>query len=212
PRVKMPTLSPDERRSNFNEIVKGYSDEDAQREGSRCLECGCRDVFECKLLKISNEYDIEPLRFKGEKTNRFDGNKNEFIERDPDKCILCGLCVRACAEVMDVTALGLVGRGFSSYVSPEFGLPLDKTKCNNCGLCVKLCPTGALTERSLLKKQVPLDEKKEKRVCDLCDKRCSVEVATVGKKIIRVVPADEGSRNCYLGRNELIKRFVEKNA
>ncbi|MCR5484060.1 MAG: FAD-dependent oxidoreductase, partial [Clostridiales bacterium] len=46
PRVKMPTLSPDERRSNFNEIVKGYSDEDAQREGSRCLECGCRDVFE----------------------------------------------------------------------------------------------------------------------------------------------------------------------
>ena len=64
---------------------------------------------------------------------------------------------------MDIHAIGLMGRGFKTDVSPAFALPLDQTKCNNCGLCVSLCPTGALTEKSTLAKQVPLDEEKKKK-------------------------------------------------
>ncbi len=206
-RVKMAQLSSEERRDNFNEIVAGYSENEAVNEAMRCLECGCREFFKCRLLSTVNEYDVAPDRLKGKKTSRFDGNQNEFIERNPDKCILCGLCVRSCSEVMDITALGLVGRGFGTQVVPEMNLPLDKTKCNACGLCVRLCPTGALTERSLLKKQVPLEESSSTVTCTLCEKNCSVTIVKKGSRIIRVIPSDAGSRSCYLGRSELIKRL-----
>lgn len=208
-RPVMPQLSAEERKNNFKEIVHGYPKEDAVAEAMRCLECGCREFFKCRLLKTANEYDIVPERLKGEKISRFDGNSNEFIERNPDKCILCGLCVRSCSEVAGKTALGLVGRGFETYVAPAFNLPLDKTSCNNCGLCVRLCPTGALTERSGFKKQVPVEETSEDVLCTLCDRGCTVTVVKSGGRTIRVVPADEGSRNCVFGRDGLIKGFVK---
>ena len=173
----------------------------------RCLECGCREFFTCKLLKTANEYEINPERLKGEKSGG-DGNKNEFIKRDPGKCILCGLCVRSCAEVADKTALGLIGRGFGTVAAPAFNLPLDKTSCNNCGLCVKLCPTGALTELSSFKKQVPVEEVLTDVLCRLCDRGCTVTVAAIGEKVVRVIPADAGSRDCILGRDALIKGFL----
>lgn len=209
-RLPMPQLSAEERSDNFKEIVHGYSKEAAIAEAMRCLECGCREFFKCMLLKTANEYDINPGRLKGEKLNRYDGNKNEFIERNPDKCILCGLCVRSCAEVAGKTALGLIGRGFTTVVAPAFNLPLDQTNCNACGLCVKLCPTGALTELSMFKKQVPVEEDEADVVCTLCDRGCTVTVVKKGGKVVRVVPADECSRNCVLGRDKLIEGFMNK--
>ncbi|MCR4615948.1 MAG: FAD-dependent oxidoreductase [Clostridiales bacterium] len=208
-RVKMSQLSPEERKHNFDEVVRGYTEEEAQREAHRCLGCGCHDYYDCKLIKLANNYDIDPARFAGEKKTGY-VNKNDFIERDVNKCILCGLCVRACSEVMNITAIGLVGRGFKTVVSPAFALPLDKTNCNACGLCVQLCPTGALQERSLLAKQVPVKEKPEKITCTECDKNCTVAVSYVGGKVARVIPADKQSLNCVLGRQELIERISKK--
>lgn len=209
-RVKMPQLEADERKDNFTEVVKGYSCEDAEKEAQRCLECGCREYYKCKLLKIANMYDVKPERFAGEKPTNYDGaDANEFIVRNTDKCILCGLCVRSCKEVMDISAIGLLGRGFTTDVSPAFKLPLNKTKCNNCGLCVKLCPTGSLTERSVLKKQVPLDEKYVDTKCTLCDKNCNITVSYYAGKPIRVIPNDENSRNCHLGREKLIEEVLK---
>ena len=209
-RVKMPQLEADERKDNFTEVVKGYSCEDAEKEAQRCLECGCREYYKCKLLKIANMYDVKPERFAGEKPTNYDGaDANEFIVRNTDKCILCSLCVRSCKEVMDISAIGLLGRGFTTDVSPAFKLPLNKTKCNNCGLCVKLCPTGSLTERSVLKKQVPLDEKYVDTKCTLCDKNCNITVSYYAGKPIRVIPNDENSRNCHLGREKLIEEVLK---
>ncbi len=208
-RVKMSQLSPEERKHNFDEVVHGYTEEEAQREAHRCLGCGCHDYYECKLIKLANSYDIDPSRFAGEKKTNY-VNKYEFIERDVNKCILCGLCVRACSEVMGITAIGLVGRGFTTVVSPAFALPLDKTNCNACGLCVQLCPTGALQERSLLAKQVPVKEKAEKITCNECDKHCTVAVSYVGSKLARVIPADMQSLNCVFGRKELIEKLSKR--
>ncbi len=206
-RVPIRLVSANERKSSFKEIAHGYTNEEAAAEAMRCLECGCREFFTCKLLKTANEYEINPERLKGEKSGG-DGNKNEFIKRDPGKCILCGLCVRSCAEVADKTALGLIGRGFGTVAAPAFNLPLDKTSCNNCGLCVKLCPTGALTELSSFKKQVPVEEVLTDVLCELCDRGCTVTVAAIGEKVVRVIPADAGSRDCILGRDALIKGFL----
>ena len=203
PARKPKVLPAAERKNNFDEVCLGYTEEDAKAEASRCLECGCKEYYKCKLLSVAQRYDIHPERFKGEMPQKYTADSNEFIERNSAKCILCGLCVRSCKEVMNISAIGLLGRGFKTEVAPAFNLPLDQTKCTNCGLCVELCPTGALTEKSALKKQVPLKEEYSKETVTIDGKQAEVLVSRYDGKIIRVIPNDEVSRNSALSREEL---------
>lgn len=203
PARKPQVLPAAERKNNFDEVCLGYTEEDAKAEASRCLECGCKEYYKCKLLSVAQRYDIHPERFKGEMPQKYTADSNEFIERNSAKCILCGLCVRSCKEVMNISAIGLLGRGFKTEVSPAFNLPLDQTKCTNCGLCVELCPTGALTEKSALKKQVPLKEEYSKETVTIDGKQAEVLVSRYDGKIIRVIPNDGVSRNSALSREEL---------
>lgn len=143
-RAKMPQRSPEERRNDFDEINLGFDEETAQREAKRCLECGCHDYHECRLIRYANQYDIEPLRFAGEKHNCQKERKLVSIERDRNKCVLCNLCVRICAEDVGKGILGLVGRGFTTVIKPEFADPSVAEYCKNCQKCVESCPTGAL--------------------------------------------------------------------
>ena len=206
-RLNPKVLAPEVRNKNFDEVSLGFTEEEAQAEASRCLECGCREYYKCKLLNVAQHYDIDPSRFKGEMPQQYTHDENAFIERNTAKCILCGLCVRSCREVMDIHALGLMGRGFTTEPSPAFALPLDQTKCNNCGLCVQLCPTGALTEKANLKKQVPLNEDYTEETIDINGTRASVLVSRYNGKILRVIPNDEVSRNAGLSREELLKKI-----
>lgn len=203
PARKPKVLSAAERKNNFDEVCLGYTEEDAKAEASRCLECGCKEYYKCKLLSVAQRYDIHPERFKGEMPQKYTADSNEFIERNSAKCILCGLCVRSCKEVMNISAIGLLGRGFKTEVAPAFNLPLDQTKCTNCGLCVELCPTGALTEKSALKKQVPLKEEYSKETVTIDGEQAEVLVSRYDGKIIRVIPNDGVSRNSALSREEL---------
>ena len=203
PARKPQVLPAAERKNNFDEVCLGYTEEDAKAEASRCLECGCKEYYKCKLLSVAQRYDIHPERFKGEMPQKYTADSNEFIERNSAKCILCGLCVRSCKEVMNISAIGLLGRGFKTEVAPAFNLPLDQTKCTNCGLCVELCPTGALTEKSALKKQVPLKEEYSKQTVTIDGEQAEVLVSRYDGKIIRVIPNDEVSRNSALSREEL---------
>ena len=203
PARKPKVLPAAERKNNFDEVCLGYTEEDAKAEASRCLECGCKEYYKCKLLSVAQRYDIHPERFKGEMPQKYTADSNEFIERNSAKCILCGLCVRSCKEVMNISAIGLLGRGLKTEVAPAFNLPLDQTKCTNCGLCVELCPTGALTEKSALKKQVPLKEEYSKETVTIDGKQAEVLVSRYDGKIIRVIPNDEVSRNSALSREEL---------
>ncbi len=202
-RLTPKVLPADVRNKNFDEVSLGFTEEEAQKEASRCLECGCREYYKCKLLNVAQRYDINPERFKGEMPQKYTHDENAFIERNTSKCILCGLCVRSCREVMNLSSIGLMGRGFKTDVSPAFSLPLDQTNCNNCGLCVQLCPTGSLTEKFNLKKQVPLDENYTEEFVEIDGKKSSVLVSRYNGKILRVIPNDEISRNSGLTREEL---------
>ena len=194
-RLNPKVLAPEVRNKNFDEVSLGFTEEEAQEEAKRCLECGCREYFKCKLLKVAQRYDIMPERFKGVMPQK--------------KCILCGLCVRSCREVMNLSSIGLLGRGFTTDVSPAFSLPLDQTNCNNCGLCVQLCPTGSLTEKFALDKQVPLDEEYTEEFVDIDGKQASVKVSRYNGKVLRVIPNDEISRNSGLTRDELMAKVVK---
>lgn len=197
-------LDADVRKNNFDEVSRGLTVEQAKKEAERCLECGCREYFKCKLLQVAQRYDINPERFAGEMPQKYTRDENAFIERNTAKCILCGLCVRSCKEVVNISAIGLLGRGFKTSVSPAFALPLDQTKCTNCGLCVKLCPTGALTEKSSLAKQVPLKEQYSIETVTIDGKPCELLVSRYNGEVIRAVPNNDNARNCGLSREELI--------
>ena len=204
-RKRPKVLNAEYRRHNFDEVCLGYTEEEAQAEASRCLECGCKEYFKCKLLNVAQRYDINPARFKGEMPQKYTANSNEFIERNSAKCILCGLCVRSCKEVMNISAIGLMGRGFKTEVAPAFNLPLDQTKCTNCGLCVQLCPTGALTEKSALKKQVPLNEEYSVKTVDINGESAQILVGKYNGKTVSVSPFDDKARKADISREDLFE-------
>ena len=200
-------LPAEERKHTFDEVSLGLTVEEAKKEASRCLECGCREYFKCKLLSVAQRYDIHPERFAGEMPQKYTKDSNSFIERNTAKCILCGLCVRSCREVEQLSVLGLLGRGFKTSVTPAFALPLDQTKCTNCGLCVSLCPTGALTEKSNLSKQVPLAEKYSLESLEFDGKKCEYLVSRYDGKILRAVPHNENARQQAISREMIISKL-----
>ena len=200
PRRSGERLSPAARRANFDEIYLGFTDDNAVNEASRCLECGCADYHECKLIRYGQEYNLAADSFGDTVRKRNSADNNPYIDRDSDKCILCGLCVRVCDEVVGKGVWGLVNRGFETIIKPEFGVPLAESDCIFCGQCVNLCPTGALTERQLLGKRVPLKEVAVDGSCGCCGLNCKTKVLTFGNHISRVVPREETGLLCKKGK------------
>lgn len=195
---------PELRITNFEEVVHGYTEAEAGQEANRCLECGCHDYFECELVKQTNCHGINELRFEGDKHALAFKDDHAFIKRDPNKCILCGMCVRICDEVTDQTALGLVNRGFETVVLPALEKKLDATNCISCGQCVMVCPTGALLEKQSIAKPVPLKETLTQTTCVGCSVGCQVNMATKGSLLLRALPVKNKSVNkgllCLRGR------------
>ena len=111
-----------------------------------CPTCEKSDA--CKLRSLAAQLGIEDIRFQQEIKNTPRDFSSPSLVRDPDKCVLCGDCVRYCAEVQSIGAIDFAYRGKHCSVQPAFGLDLADVECVGCGQCVAVCPTGALTIRS----------------------------------------------------------------
>ncbi len=187
PRVKQPMLAVKEREHNFREVEHGLSEDEAGNEAMRCLSCGCQDVFSCELRNLATKYGIEASTFDGEKHRLPILDDHPYIERDNNKCILCGRCVRICSEVMGLGAITFVNRGFNTLVQPSLGLRLEETQCESCSQCISTCPTGALTAKVSAPKPGPWRTKDVPSVCPQCGINCPIELKVKGDRVVRVI-------------------------
>jgi len=196
-------MSPCERSQSFAEVAAGWDETDSARDAMRCLECGCGDYFECKLIEYAQIYDVKPDRLKGRLSAALadgtlpgpdeDIDGHRFIERKEGKCILCGLCVRVCEEIVGAASLGFAERGFDTVVTPAFGARLAESGCLSCGLCVDACPTGALRERLSLKKSVPLETSVTDTTCPHCGYGCTIALEACGSLLVKANPYRGGN-------------------
>ncbi len=111
-----------------------------------CLYCSRNG--KCDLQNLSIEMGIRQRMYRGKKTTKEMDVSSPSIIRDPDKCILCGRCVRVCEEVQGVSAIDFLNRGSRAFVGTAFDTGLNLSSCINCGQCILVCPTGALSETS----------------------------------------------------------------
>jgi NADH-quinone oxidoreductase subunit G len=108
----------------------------------------CPKSRDCKLQDIARRLGIDKVRYKPLHAPKPIDDSSHALLRDPNKCVLCGDCVRACHELEGVGAIDFAYRGASSAVLPAFGKDLDAVECVSCGQCATVCPTGALSVRS----------------------------------------------------------------
>lgn len=116
---------------------------------AHCRDCTtCVKSGECKLQQLAHSMGILKVRFDNYNEVRPIDYSSPSIVRDPNKCILCGNCVRVCSELQGIGVLGFANRGTEATVTPAFEKKLKETDCVSCGQCRVFCPTGALTIRT----------------------------------------------------------------
>ena len=107
----------------------------------------CAKSASCQLQALARKLGVKSVRYKPKQRKMPLDMSSDSLMRDPNKCVLCGDCVRICAEVQSVGAIDFAYRGAQSAVVPCFGRELGKVECVNCGQCARVCPTGAIVPK-----------------------------------------------------------------
>jgi NADH-quinone oxidoreductase subunit G len=140
----------------------------------------CDKGGECDLQELTYEYEVVSNRFQGEKFNLETDEVNPLIERNMNRCVLCGRCVRVCDEVVAYGSYSFINRGFETKIATAFDRGLN---CEFCGQCVSMCPVGAILPRPFKFKARPWQLKEVDTVCGYCGNGCTVTLGVLNNQV-----------------------------
>lgn len=143
----------------------------------------CEKAGECRLQDLAYTYAANIDEYKGERRMYPRRDSNPFIERDLEKCVMCGRCVKVCNEVQGVEAIDFGYRGFQVKICTNFEDDLD---CEFCGQCVAVCPTGALTGKQWARKGRQEGARTVDTVCPYCGTGCILTVHAKHNEILKI--------------------------
>ena len=166
------------------------------------LDCPiCDKAGECDLQDIAYEYGKPEGRFIRHRKGMPPDVRGPLVELTANRCILCGKCVRICAEHQGRGALGFIGRGFPTVVQPAFGEILE---CDYCGQCIDICPTGALLSKPMKFQARAWFLEEKDTICPFCGCGCTLTIGTREGKILRSRAKEDNGRSegnlCGRGR------------
>ncbi len=163
----------------------------------------CEKTGDCRLQDYCYRYGVKESRFTGEQKQLELDRENHLIERNENKCILCGKCVQVCHDVQVTGTIDFVGRGFNTRVAAPYDLPLSRDICRFCGQCIGICPTGALVNKQM-KGTRPWEVRKVTTTCPFCGTGCTFDLNVKGNRVVGVTSNPESPVNgpslCVKGR------------
>ena len=108
-----------------------------------CPTCG--KSGSCKLQSLARRMGVDQVRFHAPRETKALDHSSPGLVRDPNKCVLCGDCVRVCEEIQGLGVLAFTHRGAQATVATAFDKAMADVDCVQCGQCAAVCPTGAIT-------------------------------------------------------------------
>lgn len=160
-----------------------------------CLSC-TRNT-KCRLQQVANYLGIDKKRLgrlRPLERNLPIDSSNPFFDRDMNRCLLCGICIRTCNTINGAGAIDFAFRGYNTTISTLQNKPLLESNCESCGECLVRCPVGALTPKTT---QVPARE--VKTVCPYCGCGCGIYLGVRGDRVV----SSRGDNECPANRGKL---------
>jgi len=185
----------------------------------------CESNGECELQALAHRYDIQPVAGDWPKNSReVDVVSSEGLRRNENRCILCGRCVKACAEIQVSNVWCFAGRGSHARLTADLFQPIGESTCVRCGQCAQLCPTGALSLQTVLGRGQAWELQKESSICIYCGVGCKIDFYTNAKgQLVKAIGHPDGPNQghlCVKGRfgfdfvqkpTRLAKPLIRKN-
>ncbi len=142
-----------------------------------CLYCDANG--DCELQALCFRYGVELPKYQFPKNVREnDTVTSNGLRRNENRCILCGRCVKACAEIQMCGVWDFAGRGSGTHLTADMFDAIGESSCVECGSCVQLCPTGALSFQTVLGRGMAWELKKESSICIYCGVGCKIDFYT----------------------------------
>jgi formate dehydrogenase major subunit len=187
------------------------------------MDClACKAATDCELLRTSSYLGLDVghmADLRPATPLRPVDSSNPFFNFDPNKCIVCGICVRTCDEIVGLGALGYIERGYHTVIGTFEDKPFVDSICESCGECVSRCPVGALAP-----KRPEVVAREVETTCVYCGVGCGIYLGVKGDQVVSVRADRERLTNqgslCVKGRygfnfinhrDRLTKPLIKKN-